>query len=207
MRTIVPVPSWDDVDVPEDGDLVRRADLVDAYQALANRDQYQAGQIGNNLSDINVLKDARIDFLNRSSYTMRRLGVTGAGRTYENGDRIDFADSSASRDPISRPASWGWSTSNRTISVPYLANTIIEVAVDLNVTISGVGLHILSLNVGGSIKTLLSTSSSGTVAVREVMHFVLPEGADYREAFVVLAGVTTSEATLTENSSILIKVL
>lgn len=39
MRTIVPVPSWDDVDVPEDGDLVRRADLVAAYQALANRDE------------------------------------------------------------------------------------------------------------------------------------------------------------------------
>lgn len=40
MRTIVPVPSWDDVVVPEDGDLVRRADLVAAYQALANRDEF-----------------------------------------------------------------------------------------------------------------------------------------------------------------------
>lgn len=199
MRTIVPVPSWDDVDVPEDGDLVRRADLVAAYQALANRDQYQAGQIGNH-------EDARIEFLNRSSYAMRRLGVTGAGRTYEGGDRIDFADSSANRVPISRPASWGWSIPNRTISVPYLANTIIEVALDLTVTISGVGAHILSLNVGGSNRGLLLTDSSGTVVVREVMHFVLPAGADYRDAFVLLAG-STAEATLTESSSILIKVL
>lgn len=207
MRTIVPVPSWDDVDVPEDGDLVRRADLVDAYQALANRDQYQAGQIGSHQSDINMLKDARVEFLNRSSYTMRRLGVTGAGRTYENGDRIDFADSSANRAPISRPTSWGWSVPNRTISVPYLANTIIEVALDLTVTISGSGLHLLVLNVGGSAKNVFSTDSSGTVVVREVMHFVLAAGADYREAFVGLVGGAASEATLTENSSILIKVL
>lgn len=206
MRTIVPVPSWDDVDVPEDGDLVRRADLVDAYQALANRDQYQAGQIGSHENAINMLNDARIEFLNRSSYAMRRLGVTGAGRTYEGGDRIDFADSSANRIPISRPASWGWSIPNRAISVPYLANTIIEVALDLTVTISGVGAHILSLNVGGSNRGLLLTDSSGTVVVREVMHFVLPAGADYRDAFVLLAG-STAEATLTESSSILIKVL
>lgn len=39
MRTIIPVASWDDVIVPEDGDRVSRADLVAAYQALANRDE------------------------------------------------------------------------------------------------------------------------------------------------------------------------
>lgn len=45
MRPIVPVPAWDDVIVPEDGDLVNRADLVAAYQALANRDEFASGSL------------------------------------------------------------------------------------------------------------------------------------------------------------------
>lgn len=200
MRTIVPVNEWSDVDVPEDADRVALNDLVAAYQSLANRDQHLHVRTQN-------LPDLVSDLIKRSAYGARRLGATGAGTTYGNGDRIRFADHIATRVPPGYPSAWGWNLDSRHMDVPYVADTMIEVSVSFTGEFTGSGLHSLFLDVDGQQRVIATANSASPIQLTRTFVFALDSGSQYRQAYVALVGAPTSSVELNSLSSIVIKVL